>query len=89
MAKEELSLEQLAKEIYKGAGGMNNVESVTHCMTRVRMSVRDRDEVNEAQLKAIPGVLGVVDDEHNYKSLSVLAKSIKSQKKWQVKQVSL
>lgn len=63
MAKEELSLEQLAKEIYKGAGGMNNVESVTHCMTRVRMSVRDRDEVNEAQLKAIPGVLGVVDDE--------------------------
>lgn len=63
MAKEELSLEQLAKEIYKGAGGMNNVASVTHCMTRVRMSVRDRDEVNEAQLKAIPGVLGVVDDE--------------------------
>lgn len=63
MAKEELSLEELAKEIYKGAGGMNNVESVTHCMTRVRMTVRDRSMVNDETLKKIPGVLGVVDDE--------------------------
>ncbi|KAF1300944.1 MULTISPECIES: glucose PTS transporter subunit IIA [Enterococcus] len=63
MAKEELSLEELAKEIYKGVGGMGNVENVTHCMTRVRMSVRDQSLVNDESLKKIPGVLGVVDDE--------------------------
>lgn len=63
MAKEELSLEQLAKEIYDGAGGMDNVQSIVHCMTRVRMSVRDDEKVDQAKLKAIPGVLGVVDDE--------------------------
>lgn len=63
MAKEELSLEQLAQKIYQGSGGMNNVESVTHCMTRVRMSVRDHDLVDEEFLKTIPGVLGVVNDE--------------------------
>lgn len=63
MAKEELSLNELAKAIFKGAGGMDNVQSVVHCMTRVRMSVRDDSKVDQAQLKSIPGVLGVVDDE--------------------------
>ena len=63
MAKEELSLTELAEKIYAGAGGMDNVESVVHCMTRVRMSVRDDAKVNQQQLKEIPGVLGVVDDE--------------------------
>lgn len=63
MAKEELTLNQLAKEIYEGAGGMDNVQNVVHCMTRVRMSVRDDSKVDQAKLKSIPGVLGVVDDE--------------------------
>ncbi|MBO0454448.1 glucose PTS transporter subunit IIA [Candidatus Enterococcus murrayae] len=63
MAKEELTLNQIAKEIYDGAGGMENVQSVVHCMTRVRMSVRDDSKVDQAKLKSIPGVLGVVDDE--------------------------
>lgn len=63
MAKDELTLNQIAKEIYAGAGGMENVQSVVHCMTRVRMSVRDDSKVDQAKLKGIPGVLGVVDDE--------------------------
>lgn len=63
MAKEELTLNQIAKEIYDGAGGMENVQSVVHCMTRVRMSVRDDSKVDQSKLKSIPGVLGVVDDE--------------------------
>ena len=37
MAKNELTLEELAKRIYEEAGGMDNVESIVHCMTRVRM----------------------------------------------------
>lgn len=63
MAKDELTLNQIAKEIYNGAGGMENVQSVVHCMTRVRMSIRDDSKVDQAKLKSIPGVLGVVDDE--------------------------
>lgn len=63
MAKEELTLNQIAKEIYDGAGGMENVQNIVHCMTRVRMSVRDDSKVDQAKLKSIPGVLGVVDDE--------------------------
>ncbi|MGM9903430.1 MAG: glucose PTS transporter subunit IIA [Enterococcus sp.] len=63
MAKNELSLAELAKQIYAGAGGMDNVESVVHCMTRVRMKIIDESLVDVAKLKAVPGVLGVVEDE--------------------------
>lgn len=42
---------------------MGNVDSVVHCMTRVRMKVIDESLVDVAKLKAIPGVLGVVEDE--------------------------
>lgn len=63
MAKNELTLTELAKQIYAGAGGMGNVDSVVHCMTRVRMKVIDESLVDVAELKAIPGVLGVVEDE--------------------------
>ncbi|MEC3941874.1 glucose PTS transporter subunit IIA [Enterococcus mundtii] len=63
MAKNELTLTELAKQIYAGAGGMGNVDSVVHCMTRVRMKVIDESLVDVAKLKAIPVVLGVVEDE--------------------------
>lgn len=63
MAKEELTLEELASRIYDGVGGMNNVESIVHCMTRVRMKIIDDASVDVDELKAIPGVLGVVEDE--------------------------
>ena len=40
---------------------MGNVESIVHCMTR--MKIINDDLVNVSELKAIPGVLGVVEDE--------------------------
>jgi sucrose PTS system EIIBCA or EIIBC component len=63
MAKEALSVEELAEKIFAASGGMDNVESVNHCMTRVRMTVRDHDKVDQQGLKDIPGVMGVVNDE--------------------------
>ncbi|WP_207701226.1 glucose PTS transporter subunit IIA [Candidatus Enterococcus ferrettii] len=63
MKMADLSLIELAKEIFTGAGGIDNVENVVHCMTRVRMTIKDDTKVNKEYLKKIPGVLGVVDDE--------------------------
>ena len=63
MAKNELTLEELATRIYAGVGGMGNVESIVHCMTRVRMKIINDELVDVAKLEAIPGVLGVVEDE--------------------------
>ncbi|MER7573855.1 PTS transporter subunit EIIC [Streptomyces sp. NPDC126514] len=44
-------------------GGPANVTSVTHCMTRLRLGLADRSLVDEEALRAVPGVLGVVDDD--------------------------
>lgn len=44
-------------------GGPANVTSVAHCMTRLRLGLADRSRVDEAALRALPAVLGVVDDD--------------------------
>ncbi|KAB7852662.1 PTS transporter subunit EIIC [Streptomyces mobaraensis] len=43
-------------------GGPANLRSVTHCMTRLRVEVADPTLVRTAELRATPGVLGVVMD---------------------------
>ncbi|MCD9142979.1 PTS transporter subunit EIIC [Streptomyces albireticuli] len=47
-------------------GGAGNVLSVTNCMTRLRLELRDRALVRDAELRALPGVLGVVEDGSSY-----------------------
>ncbi|MFD7709269.1 PTS transporter subunit EIIC [Streptomyces sp. NPDC059786] len=44
-------------------GGPGNVTSVAHCMTRLRLGLRDRSLVREDALRALPAVLGVVEDD--------------------------
>lgn len=53
----------IAKGIYENVGGMENVGKVVHCMTRVRMDIKNYDKVNLEKLKKVPGVLGVVEDD--------------------------
>lgn len=44
-------------------GGPDNITSVAHCMTRLRIGLRDRSLVRDEALKAVPAVLGVVEDD--------------------------
>jgi PTS system sucrose-specific IIC component len=53
----------LAAAILPLVGGAGNVESVASCMTRLRLGLRDRTRVREAELRALPAVLGVVEDD--------------------------
>lgn len=59
----ETKEQRLAREIYENVGGMGNVEKIIHCMTRVRLTNADYSKVNIEGLKAVDGVLGVVEDE--------------------------
>ncbi|MFJ2832791.1 PTS transporter subunit EIIC [Streptomyces sp. NPDC087263] len=47
-------------------GGPANITSVAHCMTRLRVGLRDRTLVQEDALRALPAVLGVVTDDDTY-----------------------
>ncbi|MEU9036223.1 PTS transporter subunit EIIC [Streptomyces sp. NPDC048352] len=44
-------------------GGPDNISSIAHCMTRLRIGLRDRSLVDDPALRAVPGVLGVVEDD--------------------------
>ncbi|MGW1433197.1 PTS transporter subunit EIIC [Streptomyces sp. NPDC002431] len=44
-------------------GGAANVGSVAHCMTRLRLGLHDRSLVDDEALKAVPAVMGVVEDD--------------------------
>lgn len=61
MAEEKIT--RIAREIYENVGGPENVKKVIHCMTRVRMTIIDETKVDLSGLKAIKGVLGVIEDE--------------------------
>ena len=59
----EDEVKRIAEQIYEQVGGTSNVARIIHCMTRVRLTIIDHAKVNLEALKAIPGVLGVVDGE--------------------------
>ncbi|WP_078808039.1 N-acetylglucosamine-specific PTS transporter subunit IIBC [Pilibacter termitis] len=55
----------LASRIYKGLGGIENVESIDNCTTRLRLIVKDSKNVNETAIKStgVPG-MRVLDDKN-------------------------
>ncbi|WP_406138750.1 PTS transporter subunit EIIC [Streptomyces sp. NBC_01089] len=53
----------VAAAILPLVGGARNVTSAVHCMTRLRLGLADRSLVQEEALKALPAVMGVVDDD--------------------------
>lgn len=54
---------QMAKEITEKLGGINNIRSIAHCMTRLRLTMHDENEVKIEELKQVDGVMGVIEDE--------------------------
>ncbi|HDJ2890481.1 TPA: PTS transporter subunit EIIC [Staphylococcus aureus] len=59
MTKEQ----QLAERIIAAVGGIDNIDSVMNCMTRVRIKVLDENKVDDQELRHIDGVMGVIHDE--------------------------
>lgn len=55
-----MEIETMAKKIIEGVGGKDNVSSVSYCMTRVRVSVKNPDHVDREQLNKINGVMKVL-----------------------------
>ena len=48
----------MAQDIIEQAGGKENITFATHCMTRLRLNVKDEKLVNDEEIKKIYGVLG-------------------------------
>lgn len=50
----------IARAIVENVGGVGNIDSVTHCMTRLRLVLKDNSKASTEAVKAIDGVMGVV-----------------------------
>ncbi|RDY29175.1 PTS sugar transporter subunit IIC [Romboutsia weinsteinii] len=54
---------EIALQIYNIVGEKENVISVSHCMTRLRLGIKDTSIFSQDELKKIEGVMGVVEQE--------------------------
>lgn len=50
--------ERIAKEVLAAIGGKDNVTSIAHCMTRLRINLKDESAPDDDKIKAIKGALG-------------------------------
>lgn len=60
MAKTKWDFSEISKEILSAVGGLQNINDMYHCATRLRIVVKDPTKVNEDALKGVDGILGVV-----------------------------
>lgn len=52
---------ELAEKIINNIGGAGNIETYTHCITRLRFILKNKELVNENELRNISEIVGVVD----------------------------
>ena len=58
--------EQLAKDIILNVGGKENVNSLSHCVTRLRFKLKDESKANDEVLKKMDGVVTVMKSGGQY-----------------------
>lgn len=49
---------KIAEDVLAAVGGASNVTNATHCMTRLRLNLKDQSVPNDDEIRKIKGVLG-------------------------------
>lgn len=57
---------QIAEDVLAAVGGMENVSGVTHCMTRLRFTLKDMGVPDTDKVKKIKGVIGAQESGGQY-----------------------
>ena len=55
-----MDYKKLAQEIVTNVGDVDNIQTLSHCMTRLRFQLKDASKANKEALENLEGVLGVV-----------------------------
>lgn len=58
MAKKDYK--KIASDIVQAVGGEENIASASHCMTRLRIHLKNESKLNAEEAKKIPGVLNLI-----------------------------
>ncbi|WP_066188883.1 beta-glucoside-specific PTS transporter subunit IIABC [Gracilibacillus timonensis] len=57
---------QLAKKIIEGVGGESNVNSLYHCMTRLRFKLKDGSKFDKNEIEQLDGVVSALESNGQY-----------------------
>lgn len=57
---------ELARKIVGNVGGKENINSLTHCITRLRFKLKDEGKANDEILKNMDGVVTVMKSGGQY-----------------------
>lgn len=66
-----MSNQEMVNEILNCLGGKDNVITATNCMTRLRIHVKQDNQIQDEALKNIEGVLGLVHDRAGFAEVVV------------------
>ncbi|MER0123229.1 PTS transporter subunit EIIC [Streptococcus sp. ZJ100] len=61
-----MDYKKLSKAILDNVGGENNIESATHCVTRLRLKLKDESKVDTVAIEGLDGVIGVAKASGQY-----------------------
>lgn len=61
-----MDYKKTAEELLKKLGGVENIQTVTHCVTRLRLKLTDDTLIDDETIKNIPGVMGVMRQAGQY-----------------------
>lgn len=61
-----MNYDKIAKEVLENIGGQENVNSVAHCATRLRIMVQDESKINKEAIDQIEGVKGAFFNSGQY-----------------------
>lgn len=56
----KINVKQTSDKIIDLVGGVNNISSFTHCLTRLRFYLKDPAKAKTEEIKKIHGVLGAL-----------------------------
>lgn len=57
---------QIAQEVLDAVGGRDNIASIAHCATRLRIMVHDKEKVNQTEVEDIEKVKGAFYNSGQY-----------------------
>lgn len=64
-----MDYKKMAHEILNEVGGTKNISNMTHCATRLRLTLKDTSIVDDKSVEAIDGVINVVNKAGQYQLL--------------------
>jgi PTS system beta-glucosides-specific IIC component len=64
MAKQDFS--QMASQIIQLVGGVDNINTAQHCITRLRFTLKDESKADDEKVKEVPGVMGLMKSGGQY-----------------------